>query len=163
MRTDEIWYQLVAQSRLAAYLVKLLFGSNEEVKVGLSHKFQYRRRGVFGCHFESTADVVQHHLAKVFPAAVLVAEKVAAYTAAYVNVLDARHRCHLAIKLHQRPMVALQVAAQRGVDATVTAAFAAQLLVFATHLPHICRRPAEVAEHPVEVVALGHLLDFGKD
>ena len=58
-------------------------------------------------HFKSPADVVQHHMAEIVPAAVLLGEEVATYAAAYIYMLDAGQGGNLSVEVDERTMVGM--------------------------------------------------------
>lgn len=71
MGADEVWDKLVAEACLTADGVELCLSLEEEVEGGLAHEGEHTVAGVFGCYLETTADVVEHHMAEVVPAVVL--------------------------------------------------------------------------------------------
>ena len=73
VRTDEIGYQLVAEPRLAAYLVEALLCVDKEVERGLAHLSQDGVGGMLGGDLEASRCVVKHDLAKILPAIVVAA------------------------------------------------------------------------------------------
>ena len=114
-------------------------------------------------HFKSPADVVQHYMAEIIPASVLLGEEVAAYAAAYIYMLDAGQGCDLAVKVDERTMVGLEVSAEGGHRATIARTTAAEVGVLPFHAPHVGRWAAEVGDDTVEVVALHDGLHLAED
>ena len=95
MAADEIRNELVAQSRLLAYLVKAPLGLLKEGERGLAHQRQHMVRGVFRRHLQAARGVIEHHLLEVFPSPIAIGEKVAANTTADIEVFHLGMRIHL--------------------------------------------------------------------
>ena len=164
MRTDEVGNELVFEPCLPTDGIESALGLKKEFERWFTHQRQDFRTCVLRCYFKSSADVVEHHMAEIIPAAVLFGEKVAADSAADIDMLNAGHGQDFLVEGHQRAMVGVEVGADGGLDAAVAGAAAAQLLVFARHAVHVGRRAAKVGDDSVEVLTLGedfHLLDNG--
>ena len=114
--------------------------------------------GMLGSHFETTADMVQHHLAEVVPTVVLFGKEVTTDAAADIDMLDAGNGRDLFVELDEWTVVRLKVFAYSGLDAAVARAFLTEGLIFARHAIHIGRGTAEVGDDTVEVFALGENL-----
>ena len=69
--TNKVRDKLVAEACLTADGVELRLGLKKEVEGRLAHEGEHTVAGVLGSHFETSADMVKHHMAEVVPSVVL--------------------------------------------------------------------------------------------
>ena len=163
VRADEIRNQLVAETCLATDGVKLCLGLEEEVEGRLAHKLQHMVAGMLGSHLETAADMVQHHMAEVVPAAILLGKEVTTDAATDIDMLDAGESGNLLIEFDKRTVVGLEVFAYSRLYAAVARAAAAVFLVLARHTVHVGGGASEVGDDTVKVFSLGECLHLAED
>lgn len=97
MATNEIRYELLAKILFSVDAVEGALELFEEPERRFSHQLQHAVGGVFGCHFQSSADMAGNQFSGIFACSLvhllvvrMVQEQVIAYTAANETLLDFR-------------------------------------------------------------------------
>ena len=162
MAADEIRNELVAQSRLLAYLVKASLSFLKEGERRLAHQCQHMVRGVFRCHLQATGGVIEHHLLEVFPSPIAIGEKVATNTTADIEVFHLGMRIHLTQQGSHGSVVTVEVLAERGHGTTVAGTAAAKVGLLPFHAPHAGGGTTEIGQHTVKIGILSDKVHFIK-
>ena len=149
VRRNEIGNDLLAQVFLATDAVEQPFELLKLAERRLSHQVEHAVGRVFGCYFQSSADVSGDEFAGVLSGGLvalfvagLVQQQVVAHTAANETFFDAWQRIDGAIDVEQGGMVCVEIRADLRMDARRSAAFLAGFLVTSAHSVHIRRRTA---------------------
>jgi len=161
---DEVRNNLLVEMLLAADAVEDALEVEELLERRFAHQSQHAVAGMFGCHFQSSADVACDEFACVLAGSLVgsvvlavIKQQVVAHAAAYEALLDAGQGIDSVVDVEQSGVAGVEVRTDLRMYAAGSPALLAGVDVAAMHAVHIGRRSAEVAEVALEV---GHVDDL---
>ena len=116
--------------------IKFLFQFDEKRERRFAHEFQHVVADLFGCDFQSAADMTAHQLLEIFvvtesPVRVFVGQKqIVADSGADCDFFDIRIPVNFLIKFYQIVMIGVEVLADIGLNASRADTFFAKRFVF---------------------------------
>ena len=167
---DEVGDELLAQVLVCVDAVEDALELLKEAERGFAHQVENAVGGVFGSHFQPSADMAGNQFAGVLlgcPVGLLVAtaveQQVVAHSAADEAFLYLGQGIDGVIDVEQGRVVGVQIGAYLRMNARGALAPLAGFQVLAMHAVHVGRRSAQVAQVALEVGQLAHFVHFFQD